>query len=319
MMFPLVRDLAAEGVPVRLTCGVLGFTAQAFYKWRSRPVSDRDWADAHTTNAIVDVHTDDPEFGYRFIADELDRAGQATNERRVWRLCRENRVWSTTTRRGRRGAGKSPGPAVHDDLVQRNFTAAGLDEVWLTDITEHPTVEGKLSICSIKDVCSNRIVGYALDERMTAQLAVSALRSAIARRHGRHGRGPQRQGLAVPVPRVPSCAHRRGTDRFDGSRCRGRRQRGDGIVPLAPAEERAQPSPLENPRRAELRGHHLDRAHLQPSTSSTRARQAHTRRVRTRSHQPRRPSSMINPQPPSTELAADPNARDARDHWPCRS
>lgn len=182
MKFPLVQDLAAEGFPVRLTCGVLGFSTQAFYKWRKQPCSDRDWADAHVVNAIVDVHADDPEFGYRFIADELEKAGRTTNERRVWRLCRENRVWSTTTRKGRRAAGKTPGPAVHDDLVRRNFTAADLDQVWLTDITEHPTLEGKLYLCSIKDLCSNRIVGYAIDERMTAQLAVSALRSAIARR-----------------------------------------------------------------------------------------------------------------------------------------
>jgi putative transposase len=186
MMFPLVRDLAAEGFPVRLTCGVLGFSAQAFYKWRAKPCSDRDWVDAHTTNAIVDVHSDDPEFGYRFISDELEAAGDRVNERRVWRLCRDQRVWSTTTKKGRRGSGKKPGPAVHDDLVKRNFTAARLDEVWLTDITEHPTVEGKLYVCSIKDVCSNRIVGYSIDQRMTAQLAVRALRSAIARRqpHG---------------------------------------------------------------------------------------------------------------------------------------
>ena len=182
MKFPLVRDLAAEGFPVRLTCGVLGFSAQAFYKWQAQPCSDRDWADAHVVNAIRDVHGDDPEFGYRFIADELERAGQVTNERRVWRLCRENRVWSTTTKKGRRTAGKTPGPAVHDDLVQRNFTAARLDQVWLTDITEHPTTEGKVYLCSIKDVCSNRIVGYAIDDRMTANLAVAALRSAIARR-----------------------------------------------------------------------------------------------------------------------------------------
>ena len=182
MKFPLVLDLAAEGFPVRLTCGVLGFSTQAFYKWRSRPCSDRDWADAHVVNAIVDVHADDPEFGYRFIADELEAAGRATNERRVWRLCRENRVWSTTTKKGRRASGKTPGPAVHDDLVRRNFRASSLDQVWLTDITEHPTLEGKLYLCSIKDCCSNRIVGYAIDERMTAQLAVNALRSAIARR-----------------------------------------------------------------------------------------------------------------------------------------
>jgi transposase InsO family protein len=182
MRYPLVRDLAEAGFPVRLICGVLGFSTQAFYRWHARPFSDRDWADAHTINAIVDVHADDPEFGYRFIADELERAGQPTNERRVWRLCRDQRIWSTTIRKGRRGSGKRPGPAVYDDLVRRNFTATHLDEVWLTDITEHPTAEGKLYVCAIKDLCSNRIVGYAIDERMTAQLAVAALRSAVARR-----------------------------------------------------------------------------------------------------------------------------------------
>lgn len=185
MMYPLVRDLAAEGIPVRLTCGVLGFSAQGYYKWRSRPVCDRDLSDAHLTNAIVDIHRDDPEFGYRFIADELARAGHTAGEGRVWRLCRQQKVWSTTTRKGRRSSGKTPGPAVHDDLVNRDFTAPGPNLVWLTDITEHPTSEGKLYACCIKDVFSNRIVGYSLGERMTANLAVNALRSAIARRQPR--------------------------------------------------------------------------------------------------------------------------------------
>ena len=48
--------------------------------------------------------------------------------------------------------------------------------------TEHPTAQGKPYCCAIKDLFSNRIVGYALDERMTAQLAVTALRTAVARR-----------------------------------------------------------------------------------------------------------------------------------------
>jgi transposase InsO family protein len=186
MMFPLVRDLAAEKIPVRLTCGVLGFSTQVFYKWQAHPCSARDLNDAHLTNAIVDVHADDPEFGYRFIADELELAGQPTNERRVWRLCRDQRVWSTTTKKGRKHSAKTPGPAVHDDLVQREFSAPAPNVVWLTDITEHPTVEGKVYVCAVKDVFSNRIVGYSIDSRMTAQLAVSALRSAIVRRqpHG---------------------------------------------------------------------------------------------------------------------------------------
>lgn len=180
MTYPLVQELAAEGIPVRLTCGVLGFSTQAFYKWRSRPCSDRDLDDAHLTNALVDLHADDPEFGYRFLADELQAAGHRVGERRVWRLCRQQRLWSTTVKKGRHG--KRPGPAVHDDLVQRQFRADRPDAIWLTDITEHPTAEGKVYCCAIKDVFSNRIVGYSIADRMTAQLATSALKTAIARR-----------------------------------------------------------------------------------------------------------------------------------------
>jgi putative transposase len=103
----------------------------------------------------------------------------------VHRLCRQQRIWSTTTKKVRR-RGKVPGPAVHDDLVQRDFSAPAPDVSWLTDITERPTAQGKLYACCIKDCFSNRIVGYALSDRMTADLAVSALRSAVARRqpHG---------------------------------------------------------------------------------------------------------------------------------------
>ena len=59
MSYPLVRDLAAEGIPVRLTCGVLGFSTQAFYKWHKRPCSDRDLDDAYVTNQIIDAHCDE--------------------------------------------------------------------------------------------------------------------------------------------------------------------------------------------------------------------------------------------------------------------
>jgi len=71
------------------------------------------------------------------------------------------------------------GPPVHDDLVERNFNATRANELWLTDITEHQTSEGKLYLCAIKDVHSNRIVGYSIDSRMKASLAVAAVHNAI--------------------------------------------------------------------------------------------------------------------------------------------
>lgn len=180
MKYPLVRDLAAEGIPVTVTCRVLGFSTQAFNKWRRSPVSLRDWENAHLTNAALDVHADDPAFGYRFIADELADAGFTASERRVWRLCSDQAIWSVFAKK--RGLNRKAGPPVHDDLVDRNFTANGPNRLWLTDITEHRTDEGKLYVCAIKDVWSNRIVGYSANHRMTAQLAVTALRNAIALR-----------------------------------------------------------------------------------------------------------------------------------------
>jgi putative transposase len=78
--------------------------------------------------------------------------------------------------------GKRPGPSSHDDLVRRDFTADRPNQLWLTDITEHPTGEGKLYLCAIKDVYSNRIVGYSISDRMKSDLAVDALASAVARR-----------------------------------------------------------------------------------------------------------------------------------------
>jgi transposase InsO family protein len=66
--------------------------------------------------------------------------------------------------------------------VRRNFAADGPNRLWLTDITEHPTGEGKLYLCAVKDVFSGRIVGYSIDSRMKSRLAVNALESAVARR-----------------------------------------------------------------------------------------------------------------------------------------
>ncbi len=185
MIYPLVRELAATGIPVRVpvavTCRVLKIAKQPYYRWLKDPVSARDWDDAHLIDAARDAHKDDAAFGYRLIADELADLGFEASERRVWRLCSQNGIFSTITRK-KRGKTTKPGPPAHDDLVNRNFTAETANRLWLTDITEHWTGEGKLYCCAIKDVFSNRIVGYSIADRMTADLAVAALRMAIQRR-----------------------------------------------------------------------------------------------------------------------------------------
>jgi putative transposase len=180
MMYPLVTDLADEGIPVALTCRVLGFSKQGYFKWRAKPICDRDLSDAYLINDALDAHRDDPGFGYRFISDELEALGHVASENRVARLCSLQRIWSVHSKK--RGTGRRPGPPVHDDLVQRNFTAAAINELWLTDISEHPTGEGKLYLCAVKDACSTRIVGYSMDAHMPASLAVNALNNALGTR-----------------------------------------------------------------------------------------------------------------------------------------
>ena len=122
MMYPLVGELAVDGIPVAVTCRVLTLARQPYYRWLACPVGARELDQAYLANAVFDAHADDPEFGYRLLADEARAAGQAGCDRTVWRICAANRWWSCFgTKRGRNG--KKPGAAVHDDLVERNFTA----------------------------------------------------------------------------------------------------------------------------------------------------------------------------------------------------
>ena len=228
MMYPLVEDLAADGIPVAVTCRVLGFSKQAFYAWKASPVTPRDLQDAYLTNAALDIHHDDPAFGYRFIADELAAQGVAAGANRVARLCSQQKIWSVFAKR--KGRTREAGPPVHDDLVRRQFTAERPNQLWLTDITEHRTAEGKLYLCAIKDVHSGRIVGSSINARMKASLAVAALRNAVALRdpagtvvHSDRGsqfrsrkfvKALHRNGLVGSMGRVGACGDNAAMESF---------------------------------------------------------------------------------------------------------
>ncbi|WP_406337562.1 DDE-type integrase/transposase/recombinase [Streptomyces sp. NBC_01620] len=175
-----MKELAGDGVPVTVTCRVLKLARQPYYRWLERPVTDAEFEQAARANALFDAHREDPEFGYRFLAEEARSVGSGMSDRTAWRICRDNRWWSVFGKK--RGRTKKAGPPVHDDLVRRDFTTDGPNRLWLTDITEHDTSEGKLYLCAIKDVFSKRIVGYSIDDRMKSRLAVAALDSAVARR-----------------------------------------------------------------------------------------------------------------------------------------
>src|SRR5680860_746033 len=191
MIYPLVREMAAAGaplwVPVAVACRVLGFSTQGYYKWLKEPVSRRERDDAEVINKLVEIHEDDPTLGYRFLTDELEDAGIIASENRVHRLCQIAGIQASHAKK--KGRAGRPGPPVHDDLlatvdengrIRHHFKAKAPNQVWLTDITEHHTREGKLYLCAVKDVFSNRIVGHSIDTRMKSSLAAAAIRNAIA-------------------------------------------------------------------------------------------------------------------------------------------
>ncbi len=173
-------------MPVAVACRVLELSTQGYYKWLKSPVSQRDWDDAHLIDVALRIHADDPGYGYRFIADELAELGYSASENRIWRLCSAQGIFSVHAKK--RGRNRKPGPPVHDDLLafidehgrsRHDFSATAPNQKWLTDISEHPTSEGKLYLCAIKDCYSNKIVGYSIDSRMKSSLVVCAIRNAI--------------------------------------------------------------------------------------------------------------------------------------------
>ena len=181
-----MSELAADGIPVAVSLRVLKLSRQPYYRWRNQQVTQAELIEAYRANALVDAHRYDPEYGYRFLVDEAAEAGEVMCERTAWKICRDNQWWSVFgKKRGKNG--KRPGPPVHDDLVKRDFSTDAVNELWLTDVTEHWTDEGKLYLCAIKDVFSGRIVGYSISDRMKARLAVNALDSAVSRRRDAAG------------------------------------------------------------------------------------------------------------------------------------
>ena len=73
MIYPLVAELAADGVPVTVSCRVLKLARQPYYLWLKTPITGSEVVQAYLANALVDAHKDDPEFGHRLLADEETR------------------------------------------------------------------------------------------------------------------------------------------------------------------------------------------------------------------------------------------------------
>lgn len=151
-MYPLVRERAVDEIPVSVTCRVLKIARQPFYRWLKEPATDREWAQAQLTNAIVDAHRDDPGFGYRLMPDEVRAPGIVVSNRTLWARCSQMQIWSVFGKK-RNGKVSAAGPPAFDDHVLGVFTADAPNSVGWS--TSRSTARAKASSTSARSrTCS---------------------------------------------------------------------------------------------------------------------------------------------------------------------
>ncbi|PIE25764.1 MAG: hypothetical protein CSA58_12690 [Micrococcales bacterium] len=181
MIYPVVCELAADGVPVAVTCRVLEVSTWGYYEWTSRPASDLAWEQAHLMQAIREVHAASyGTYGHRRVHAELVLGqGVRVSHGRVERLMRHCGLQGVHRRRLRGCTRRDQAATPSTDLVERNFTPAGPDRLYVADVTQHRTSEGWLYLAVVLDCFSRRVVGWSMAEHIRSELVVDALQMAI--------------------------------------------------------------------------------------------------------------------------------------------
>jgi transposase InsO family protein len=121
-----------------------------------------------------------PDYGSPRVYRELDAAGIPCSLNTIAKVMKDAGLRARTKRKFRIVTTDSKHHlAIAPNLLQQNFQAEKPNSVWLTDITYVDTLEGVTYLCTVQDLCSRRIVGWASGRTMTAQLVLSALQQAI--------------------------------------------------------------------------------------------------------------------------------------------
>ena len=173
--------MAAENLSVKPACRLLEVTRAGYYAALSRPPSARAIRHAWLTDLIAEIHAASRgTYGAPRVHAEL-RLGRSipVGRKAVAMLMRRAGLRGLPARPRWRARPDVPSVA---DLVDRQFAVIEPDALWVTDITEHPTREGKLYCCVVLDAYSRRVVGWSIDSHQTAALVTNALGMAIENR-----------------------------------------------------------------------------------------------------------------------------------------
>ncbi len=182
----MIKVIAAEGLPIEVACHVLGVSASGYYEWLNRAPSARALRHAWLTEHIIRAHTESRgTYGVRRIHAELTLGQRISVGRQaVEGLMRRAGLQGLS---GRPRYRRVPNVATAADRVRRQFGREGRDQLWVTDITEHPTREGKVYCAVVLDAFSRRVVGWSIDAHPTEALVSNALGMAIEQRRPTQG------------------------------------------------------------------------------------------------------------------------------------
>ena len=160
--------------PVRTMCRLLGLSPSGYYAWRQRGPSRRSQKNTALTEEILEIHArSDGTYGAPRIHAELRARGRGVSRNRVARLMRAAGIKGVSRRRTRKTTRRAAGTQPAADLVDRDFSASGPDELWVADITYVPTQAGFLYLAVVVDAWSRRVVGWSMATHLRTSLVLA--------------------------------------------------------------------------------------------------------------------------------------------------
>ena len=170
--------------PVRSMCRVLGLSPSGYCAWVRRPPSARVKRDAELVLKIRKAYDEYRQvYGRPRLYAELKEAGEVVGEKRVGRLMKQEGIsGASRRRRGPKTTRRNADARPVVDLVERNFTADGPDQLWIADITYIPASAGFLYLAVVLDAWSRRVIGWAMATHLRTELVLDSLNMAVWQR-----------------------------------------------------------------------------------------------------------------------------------------
>jgi transposase InsO family protein len=177
----VIAVLVGQGYRPKQCCRIPAVAPARYFVWKRAPVSQAELRRQWLRQVITQGHSASRgTYGYKRVRAELRLGlGIAISRKTVHKLMAEEGLAGVLVRRYRKSL---VNVATFEDLVQRNFTRDAPNQLWVTDITEHPTREGKVYCCVVLDVHSRRVVGWSIDTHQASSLVTNALSMALTNR-----------------------------------------------------------------------------------------------------------------------------------------